>query len=91
MRGGVPRFGDGVFIGCHATVLGEITVGDGARIAANSLVVSDVPAGALAMGVPARIYPNMANLGEPAAVAPSSASAPAFRSPNPLRAECPVR
>jgi serine O-acetyltransferase len=60
MTGGVPKFGNDVFIGCHATVIGEITIGDGVRIAANSLVVSDVPAGALAMGVPAKIYPNMA-------------------------------
>lgn len=64
MKPGVPRFGNDVFIGCHATVLGAITVGDGARIAANSLVISDVPAGALAMGVPARIYPNMAKTAE---------------------------
>jgi serine O-acetyltransferase len=62
---GVPRFGNNVFVGCHATVLGPITVGDGARIAANSLVFCDVPAGALAMGVPARIYPGMAKLTEP--------------------------
>jgi serine O-acetyltransferase len=57
MSGGAPRFGNDVFIGTGASVLGEITIGDGAWIAANSLVVSDVPAGALAMGVPARVYP----------------------------------
>lgn len=66
MKPGAPRFGNDVFIGCHATVLGAITIGDGARIAANSLVISDVPAGALAMGVPARIYPNMAKVDAPA-------------------------
>lgn len=65
MQGGVPRIGNDVFIGCHATVLGEITIGDGVRIAANSLVISDVPAGALAMGVPARIYPNMGKCPDP--------------------------
>lgn len=32
-------------------------IGDGVRIAANSLVISDVPAGAMAMGVPAKVYP----------------------------------
>jgi len=57
MVGRPPTIGNGVFIGCGATVLGEITIGDGARIAANSLVVSDVPAGAMAMGVPAKVYP----------------------------------
>lgn len=77
MKPGAPRFGNDVFVGCHATVLGAITIGDGARIAANSLVISDVPAGALAMGVPARIYPNMAKLGESAApTAPDARPAP---------------
>jgi serine O-acetyltransferase len=62
MKGGVPKFGNDVFIGCHATVIGEITIGDGVRIAANSLVICDIPAGALAMGVPAKIYPNMGQI-----------------------------
>lgn len=53
-RTGVPRIGNDVFIGAGAKVLGGITVGDGARIAANSLVVTDVPAGATVVGVPAR-------------------------------------
>ena len=57
---GVPRVGNRVFIGAHATLLGPIAVGDGARIAANSLVVTDVPAGALAIGVPAKVYPQVA-------------------------------
>jgi serine O-acetyltransferase len=54
-RQGVPQIGNDVFIGCGAKILGPITVGDGARIAANSLVISDVPAGATAVGVPARM------------------------------------
>lgn len=49
-----PVIGDDVFIGCNASVLGGITIGNGARIAANSLVISDVPPGAIAIGVPAR-------------------------------------
>ena len=57
MSGGAPTIGNDVFIGCGAAVLGEITIGDGVRIAANSLVIGDVPPGALAMGVPARVYP----------------------------------
>jgi len=57
MTGGAPRIGNDVFIGCGATILGEITIGDGVRIASNSLVISDVPAGAMAMGVPAKVYP----------------------------------
>ncbi len=54
-REGVPVIGDDVYIGRGATILGPITIGDGARIAANSLVIQDVPAKATAIGVPARI------------------------------------
>ncbi len=50
-----PIIGDDVFIGAGAKVLGSITVGDGARIGANAVVVCDVPPGATAVGVPARI------------------------------------
>ena len=32
MVGGAPTIGNDVFIGCHATILGEIRIGDGARI-----------------------------------------------------------
>ncbi|MEB2344564.1 MAG: serine acetyltransferase [Deltaproteobacteria bacterium] len=54
-RGGVPQLGNDVFIGAGAKILGAVTIGDGARVAANSLVVSDVPPGATAIGVPARV------------------------------------
>jgi serine O-acetyltransferase len=52
---GVPRIGNDVFVGVGAAVLGPITIGDGAMIAANSLVICDVPAGAFAVGVPAKV------------------------------------
>jgi len=55
-REGAPRVGDDVFIGPGAKILGPVAIGDGARIAANSLVLSDVPAGAHAIGVPARAF-----------------------------------
>jgi serine O-acetyltransferase len=58
----VPVIGNDVFIGCGASILGKVTVGDGARIAANSLVITDVPPGAVAMGVPAKVIPNMSLL-----------------------------
>ena len=54
-RDGAPVIGDDVYIGAGAKILGPITVGDGARIAANSLVITDVPPGATAIGVPARM------------------------------------
>jgi serine O-acetyltransferase len=54
-RNGVPRLGCDVSIGAGAVLIGDIEIGDGARIAANSLVNRDVPPGATAMGVPAKI------------------------------------
>ena len=52
---GVPVVGNDVLIGTGAKLLGPIRIGDGARIGANAVVLSDVPPGALAVGVPARI------------------------------------
>jgi serine O-acetyltransferase len=52
-----PVIGDDVFIGAGAKILGAITVGTGARIGANAVVVCDVPPGATAVGIPARIHP----------------------------------
>lgn len=40
-----PVVGDRVVIGCNATVLGPVTIGDGARIGAQALVTGDVPPG----------------------------------------------
>ena len=54
-RTDVPRIGHDVSIGAGAVLIGNIEVGDGAHIAANSLVNRDVPPGATAMGVPAKI------------------------------------
>jgi serine O-acetyltransferase len=50
-----PTLGNGVVIGAGAKVLGPITVGDGAKIGSNAVVVKEVPAGATAIGIPARI------------------------------------
>ncbi|MGE5105866.1 MAG: serine O-acetyltransferase [Betaproteobacteria bacterium] len=50
-----PTLGRGVVIGAGAKVLGPIRVGDGAKIGSNAVVVRDVPAGATAVGIPARI------------------------------------
>jgi serine O-acetyltransferase len=51
----VPTIGDFVYNGPHATVVSRIRVGSGCVIGANSLVVTDVPDGATAIGVPARV------------------------------------
>ena len=50
-----PTLGDGVVVGAGAKILGPVWIGDGARIGANAVVVKDVPAGAVAVGVPAEI------------------------------------
>jgi serine O-acetyltransferase len=54
-RQGAPVLGDDVYIGTGATLVGKIKVGTGAKIAANTLVISNVPEGATVMGVPGRI------------------------------------
>lgn len=51
----LPHLGDDVFVGAGAKILGPIDIGDGVRIGANAVVLRDVPAGAVAVGVPARI------------------------------------
>lgn len=55
-RQGAPSIGDDVYIGTGATVVGKIRIGNGAKIAANTLVIDDVPEGATAMGVPGRVF-----------------------------------
>jgi serine O-acetyltransferase len=50
-----PTLGNGVVVGAGAKILGPIYIGDGAKIGSNAVVVKDVPAGATAAGIPARI------------------------------------
>ncbi len=50
-----PTLGRGVIVGANSQVLGGFTVGDNARIGSNAVVVKAVPAGATAVGNPARI------------------------------------
>jgi serine O-acetyltransferase len=71
-RQGAPVIGDNVYIGTGATLVGGLKIGDGARIAANTLVIDDVPAGATVMGVPGRIL-----LGPPSRPRPVLAAAEA--------------
>ena len=54
-----PTVGNNVTIGAGARILGPVYIGDGVQIGANSVVVKDIPAGAVAVGVPATIrFPN---------------------------------
>jgi serine O-acetyltransferase len=50
-----PTLGNGVVVGAGAKILGPITISAGAKIGSNAVVVKDVPAGATAVGIPARI------------------------------------
>jgi serine O-acetyltransferase len=50
-----PRIGRGVLLSTGATILGDVSIGDFAKIGAGSVVTSDVPSGCTAVGVPARL------------------------------------
>lgn len=50
-----PTVEDGAMIGSGAQVLGNITIGKGARIGSNSVVTNDIPNGCTAIGIPARV------------------------------------
>lgn len=50
-----PRVGNNVYIGAGAKVLGDVKIGDGAIVGANSVVMNDVPEYCTVMGIPARI------------------------------------
>ena len=53
---GCPIIEDDVVVGCGARILGPIRIGKGAFIGANAVVLADVPAGAIASGIPAKIH-----------------------------------
>jgi serine O-acetyltransferase len=67
-RQGSPVLGDKVYIGTGATLVGKIKVGNGAKIAANTLVMTNVPDGATVMGVPGRIVMRPPKVVEPPAL-----------------------
>lgn len=54
-KGDAPVLESDVDVGAGAVILGRVTIGAGAVIGANAVVLQDVPAGALAVGVPAKI------------------------------------
>jgi serine O-acetyltransferase len=50
-----PTLGKGVVVGAGAKILGPITIGDGAKVGSNAVVVKDVPPGATVVGIPGHI------------------------------------
>lgn len=50
-----PLIGNNVFIGSGAKILGNVKIGNNSQIGSNSVVLTDVPAGCLAIGIPAKI------------------------------------
>jgi serine O-acetyltransferase len=63
---GCPIIEDDVVIGCGARVLGPIRIGRGAFIGANAVVLTDVPPGAIATGIPAKIHERKNGAGDAA-------------------------
>ena len=70
-----PTLGRDVIVGANSQVLGGFTVGDGARIGSSAVVVKPVPAGATAVGNPARIIQHDAEAAREAAAAKMGFSA----------------
>ena len=64
-----PTLRNGVIVGAGAKILGPIEIGDGAKIGSNAVVVKAVPAGATAIGIPARIVESHETQGRFAAYA----------------------
>ena len=61
-----PTLGKGVVISAGAKVLGGFTVGDGARVGSNAVVLKEIPPGATAVGIPARIlHPDLPQASNP--------------------------
>jgi serine O-acetyltransferase len=54
-RRAAPIIGSDVFIGAGAKIIGAVTIGDGARVGANAVVVHDVPPYSTVVGIPAKV------------------------------------
>ena len=75
-----PTLGRNVVVSAGAKVLGGFVVGDGAKIGSNAVVIKPVPAGATAVGIPARIIPS--KTGESIKVLPAARRVPSARPSN---------
>jgi serine O-acetyltransferase len=73
---GAPRIGSDVEINVGAVLIGPITVGDGAKIGPNAVVVVDVPSGSTVFAAPARRLPPREDRDQSDATVRDDASAP---------------
>lgn len=61
---GAPKIGNRVKLMTGCKIIGNVTIGDDAVIGANAVVLCDVPAGCIAVGIPARVIPRDGRQGE---------------------------
>ncbi len=54
-EGGAPCLGDHVYVGTGSKILGSVKIGNNVKIGANAVVVKNIPDGATAVGVPAKV------------------------------------
>jgi serine O-acetyltransferase len=74
-----PILGRGVNVGAGAKILGHVYVGDHAEIGANAVVLEDVPAATLAVGVPARLVPRAHRTSDDLNAVPAGDAPPSSR------------
>jgi serine O-acetyltransferase len=74
-KGQSPRLGDDVFIGCGAKIVGPVTIGDGARVGANAVVVHDVSPQTTVVGIPAKAVERRTLTSLPVTAAPDGEAA----------------
>ncbi len=72
---GSPVIGNRVDVGAGAKILGAIHIGDDVAIGANAVVLCDVPAHSIAVGIPARVLPRKAAMPPPALEAAAASDA----------------
>ena len=80
-----PTLGKGVVVGAGAKVLGGFTVGDGAKVGSNAVVVKEVPPGATVVGIPGRIVEESAKEQGQDRSSPPTAWCPTRTTPTPRR------
>jgi serine O-acetyltransferase len=59
-----PKVGEGVLLGAGASILGNVKIGDGCQVGAGTLVITDLPAHSVAVGVPAKIIGSFVDVTE---------------------------